>query len=348
MTHDDDDDKRRSEEEKRCFDLFATMLLAFEDEYDEEEQDRNLIMIHAAATNTTFSLGKRNRESKNQENTLVVESKRKRRVVVESDDDEPIREIKPPDREINQPVKRKEPVWVIELMKRFKGEGEDAKMIFEKAMTKTDVTPNHGRLLMPFKQMAEMDFLTKAELKILEVHHKHKRGGRRVKKGVDVILLNRSGEKRWNLNMRVWKMKNTFNYALCTGWNQVVFDNNLQINQLITLWSFHARDGTLYFAFDPPTPAPDHVVHQAPTAQLHSQDHHQDEAMVPATSSMGTVVISEEDPFVCKEANRRLSPFPKRSRTPRVCVQIIKHRSPQPVECTEMAPDLEGCSRDAY
>lgn len=144
-----------------------------------------------------------------------------------------------------------------------------------------------------------MDFLNEAELKILEEHHK----GDYVKKGVDVILLNRSGKKRWNLNMRIWKMNTCFNYALCTGWNQVVLDNTLQRNQTITLWSFHSLDGTLYFAFDPPTPAL---------------------ALVPVThaassSSMDTVVISE-DPFVCEEANRRLYPFPKRRTTPRVCV----------------------------
>ncbi|XP_033145622.1 B3 domain-containing protein At2g31720-like [Brassica rapa] len=172
-------------------------------------------------------------------------------------------------------------------MKTFKGREGDAKMIFEKAMTKTDLATNQGRLLMPFNQMAEMDFLNEAELKILEEHHK----GDYVKKGVDVVLLDRSGKKRWNLNMRIWKMSTCFNYALCAGWNQVVLDNDFQRNQTITLWSFHSLDGTLYFAFDPPTPA------------------------------LSLVVISEsEDPFVCEEANRRLYPFPKRRTTLRVCV----------------------------
>nr|VDD14095.1 unnamed protein product [Brassica oleracea] len=303
VTHDDD---KLSEGEKKCFDLFATLLLAFGDDEIRAKrgQDRNLLMIHTAAT--TLLSGKRKIEDDDQENTLV-----------ESDDEpiraQPIREIKTPVREINRPVNRKAPVrrepvrrepgetpgWVVELMKTFKGREGDAKMIFEKAMTKTDLAPNQGRLLMPFYQMAEMDFLNEAELKILEEHHK----GDYVKKGVDVILLNRSGKKRWNLNMRIWKMNTCFNYALCTGWNQVVLDNTLQRNQTITLWSFHSLDGTLYFAFDPPTPAL---------------------ALVPVThaassSSMDTVVISE-DPFVCEEANRRLYPFPKRRTTPRVCV----------------------------
>ncbi|RID66721.1 hypothetical protein BRARA_D01840 [Brassica rapa] len=281
VTHDDD---KLSEGEKKCFDLFATLLLAFGDDElraRQQGQDRNLLMIHTAAT--TLLSGKRKIDDA-QENTLVPIRA------------QPIREIKTPVREIKRPVKRKAPVirepvvtpgWVIKLMKTFKGREGDAKMIFEKAMTKTDLATNQGRLLMPFYQMAEMDFLNEAELKILEEHHK----GDYVKKGVDVVLLNRSGKKRWNLNMRIWKMSTCFNYALCAGWNQVVLDNDFQRNQTITLWSFHSLDGTLYFAFDPPTPA------------------------------LSLVVISEsEDPFVCEEANRRLYPFPKRRTTLRVCV----------------------------
>ncbi|KAF8108705.1 hypothetical protein N665_0104s0031 [Sinapis alba] len=379
----DDDDNKRSEGKKRCFDLLATLLLAYGDDEirarrGREEQERNMLMIHtitSAATNMTSLLTKRkidddHDECKNQENTAssssslsLVEFKRRR---VESNDEpiraEPIREIKPPVRERKGPVKGKEPVrrepgwlvelirekkgvnarvtpgWLVELMKTFKGE-EDAKMIFEKVMTKTDLTPNQGRLLMPFQQMSDMDFLTNAELMILEEHYKAlvekgavKKGvdvkkedvkKEDVKKGVDVILLHRSGNKRWKLNMRIWEMRSSFNYALCAGWNQVVRDNNLQRNQTITLWSFHSHDGTLYFAFDPPT---------------------QDEAMA-------------FDPFVCEKANRRILPkIPRERRTPRVCVQIITsesgnlslleggldlNRTPPP-ECTKMDPYLEA------
>ncbi|KAG2308780.1 hypothetical protein Bca4012_033656 [Brassica carinata] len=379
-THDDDDDNKLSEGssqegEKRCFDLFAALLLACGDDetrakQGQEVQERNMIMIEtitSAATNT-FLLGKRkiDDESKNQQHiasssssssssSSLVESKRRR---VESNDEpiraEPIREIKPPVKKRKRPVKRKAPVvtpgWVVDLMKTVKGREGDAKMIFEKAMTKTDLAPNQGRLLMPFNQMADMHFLTEAEWKILEEHHKHKgdvKKGVNVDekmKGVDVILLRRNGNnKGWELNLRIWEMRSSFNYALCTGWNQVVRDNDLHTNQTITLWSFHSRDGTLYFAFDLPT---------------------QDEegmalALVPVTSSssMDMVEISEEDPFACEEANRRLYQFIRSSRTPRVCVQIITNdssgnlnllessldlnRTP-PEECTEMDSDLEA------
>ncbi|KAF3580183.1 hypothetical protein DY000_02034959 [Brassica cretica] len=379
MATNDDDANKLSE---GCFDLFAALLLACGDDetrakQGQEVQERNMIMIEtitSAATNT-FLLGKRKIEDDDQENTAssssssssrsLVESKRRR---VESSEEpiraEPIREIKPPVKKRKRPVKRKAPVrkepvrreppvvtpgWVIDLMKTSKGREGDAKMIFEKAMTKTDLTSNQGRLLMPFNQMADMHFLTEAEWKILEEHHKHKgdvKKGVNVDekmKGVDVILLRRNGNnKGWELNLRIWEMSSSFNYALCTGWNQVVRDNDLHTNQTITLWSFHSRDGTLYFAFDLPT---------------------QDEegmalALVPVTSSsMDMVEISEEDPFACEEANRRLYQFIRSSRTPRVCVQIITNdssgnlnlleggldlnRTP-PEECTEMDSDLEA------
>ncbi|CAN7018756.1 unnamed protein product [Brassica oleracea var. botrytis] len=380
-----DDDANKSVEgseagEKRCFDLFAMLLLACGDDETrakrgQDVQKRNMLMIDTitnAATNT-FLLGKRkiDDESKNQQHiasSSLEESKRRR--VVESNDEpiraEPIREIKPPVKERKRPVKRKAPVrkepvrrepvvtpgWVVDLMKTFKGREGDLKMIFEKAMTKTDVTTNEGRLLMPFNQMADMHFLTEAEWKILEEHHKHKRDVKKgvnvdeKRKGVDVILLRRNGNnKGWELNLRIWEMRSSFNYALCTGWNQLVRDNGLQTNQTITLWSFHSDDGTLYFAFDLPT-----------------QDEGMALALVPvnseaSSSSMDMVEISEEDPFACEEANRRLYQFIRSSRTPRVCVQIITNdssgnlnlleggldlnRTPPP-ECTEMDSDLEA------
>ncbi|CDY19099.1 BnaA04g18390D [Brassica napus] len=122
-----------------------------------------------------------------------------------------------------------------------------------------------------------------------------------------------------------------------------VRDNDLEVNQTRRLWSFHSRDGTLFLAFDPLTPA-----------QPQSQDEEgMALALVPfnpeaSSSSLGS--------FVCEEANRRLLPkIPRSSRSPRVCVSpptsdssdlyleggLDLNRTPSP-ECTEMDPDLEA------
>ncbi|XP_033145500.1 B3 domain-containing protein At2g31720 isoform X2 [Brassica rapa] len=367
VTHDDDDDANKrgegssQEGEKRCFDLFAALLHAYGDDETrarrgQEEQARNMLMIHtitSAATNA-FLRGKRkiDDECKNQENTAsssytsssshVVESKRRR--VVESNDEpiraKPIREIKPPVKERKRPVKQKEPVrrepgvtpgWLVELMRRKNG--ADAKLVIEKVITKTDLKPDQGRLLIPFKQIIE-DFLNERELSIVEEHHRADRD--EGLKGVDVVLL----------NLRIWEMRSSFNYALCSGWNQFVRDNDLEVNQTRRLWSFHSRDGTLFLAFDPLTPA-----------QPQDIDEGMALALVPfnpeaSSSSMALVVTSEEDPFVCEEGSRRLLPkIPRSSRTHRVCVSpptsdssdlyldegLDLNRTP-PEECTEMDP----------
>nr|VDD14353.1 unnamed protein product [Brassica oleracea] len=365
MATNDDDANKRSEGEKRCFDLFATLLHAFGDDETrarrgQQEQARNMLMIHTittAATNT-FLRGKRkiDDECKNQENTAssssstssLVESKRRR---VESEDEpiraEPIREIKPPVKERKGPVKQKEPVrrepevtpgWLVELMS--KKNGVDAKLVVEKVITKTDLKSDQGRLLIPFKQTIE-DFLNERELNIVEKHHRADRD--EGLKGVDVILLNgNDAELQWNANLRIWEMRSSFNYALCSGWNQFVKENDLEVNQTRRLWSFHSRDGQLYLAFNPLTPA-----------QPQDQDEGMALALVPfnpeaSSSSMGS--------FVCEEANMRLLPKIRRSsRTPRVCVSVPTsdssdlyldegldlNRTP-PEECTEMDPDLEA------
>nr|VDD14463.1 unnamed protein product [Brassica rapa] len=381
VTRDDDDVNKRGEGssqegEKRCFDLFAALLHAYGDDETrasrgQEEQARNMLMIHTitSAAANTFLRGKRkiDDECKNQENTAsssytsssshVVESKRRR--VVESNDEpiraKPIREIKPPVKERKRPVKQKEPVrrepgvtpgWLVELMRRKNG--ADAKLVIEKVITKTDLKPDQGRLLIPFKQIIE-DFLNERELSIVEEHHRADRD--EGLKGVDVVLLNgNDAEVQWNANLRIWEMRSSFNYALCSGWNQFVRDNDLEVNQTRRLWSFHSRDGKLFLAFDPLTPA---------------QPQDQDEGMALAldpfnpeasSSSMALVVTSEEDPFVCEERNRRLLPkIPRSSRSPRVCVSpptsdssdlyleggLDLNRTPSP-ECTEMDPDVEA------
>ncbi|CAN6842922.1 unnamed protein product [Brassica oleracea] len=376
VTHDDDDVNKRGESssqegEKRCFDLFAALLHAYGDDETrarrrQDEQARNMLMIHtitSAATNT-FLRGKRkiDDECKNQENTAstsssshVVESKRRR--VVESNDEpiraQPIREIKPPVKERKRPVKQKEPVrrepgvtpgWLVELMRRKNG--VDAKLVIEKVITKTDLKPDQGRLLIPFKQITENDFLNERELSIVEEHHRADRD--EGLKGVDVILLNSNdAERQWNANLRIWEMRSSFNYALCSGWNQFVKENDLEVNQTRRLWSFHSRDGKLFLVFDPLTPA-----------QPQSQDEGMALALVPfnpeaSSSSMALVVTCEEDPFVCEERNRRLLPkIPRSSRSPRVCVSpptsdssnlyldegLDLNRTPPP----EMDPDLEA------
>ncbi|CAN6826237.1 hypothetical protein Bca4012_029837 [Brassica carinata] len=188
---------------------------------------------------------------------------------------EPLREVKPSVRG-KKPVKRERgvtPEWLDNLMITKKG--VDAKLVIDKMIQTSDVNPNQGRLLIPFNQIVEMDFLNEAELNLIDEHQRDNSSN----KGVAVIVVASDG-RGWNAKLRRWNM-NCPNYALCSGWNHVVRENNLKdkVGQIFRLWSFHSQDGTkLYLAF------------------------------------------FHRELSLCEVALRRLPKIPTRSRTPRFCV----------------------------
>ncbi|CAH8347945.1 unnamed protein product [Eruca vesicaria subsp. sativa] len=163
---------------------------------------------------------------------------------------EPIREVKV---QRKRPVKGERgvtPEWLVNLMGTLNG--VEAKLVIDKMIEKSDVNANQGRLLIPFNQVVENDFLNEAELNLIDEHQRD-----HSQKGVDVIVIASDGRKR-NANLRRWNM-NCPNYSLCSGWNDVVRENNLKdkIGQILQIWSFHSsQDGKLYLAFFHQPPAP--------------------------------------------------------------------------------------------
>ncbi|CAG7874883.1 unnamed protein product [Brassica rapa] len=159
---------------------------------------------------------------------------------------EPLREVKPSVRG-KKPVKPERgvtPEWLVNLMITEKG--VDAKLVIDKMIQTSDVNPNQGRLLIPFNQIVEMDFLNEAELHLIDEHQRDNSSN----KGVAVIVVASDGGK-WNAKLRRWNMTCP-NYALCSGWNHVVRGAKLndKVRESFRLWSFHSQDGTkLYFAF---------------------------------------------------------------------------------------------------
>ncbi|CAH8264401.1 unnamed protein product [Arabidopsis lyrata] len=162
---------------------------------------------------------------------------------------------------------RTPPEWLVNMMREKNS--VDAKLIFVKVLTNSDVDKGQTRLLMPWNQILDMGFLNKEELGMIDKHYK-KRLLRRKKhykkisdcdKGADVILVSSEGQQK--LKLKRWDMSSTSNYALGSGWNKVVAGNSLEKGQRIRVWSFHSLD-KLYIALvllDPapatdPTPAP--------------------------------------------------------------------------------------------
>ncbi|KAG2327682.1 hypothetical protein Bca52824_010410 [Brassica carinata] len=240
----DGDDDQRSEEgsmgEKRCLDVLALIRGS----YGEEETRSVRVREEEDSVSTELSLFGRRKiddECKNQQNPTnyrqdyasssssssspwslsSVESKRRRVVSQEPIRAEPLREVRPVIRR-KKPVKPERwvtPEWLVNLMTRLKG--VDAKLVIDKMIQKTDVNPNQGRLLIPFNQIVEMGFLNEAELNLIDEHQKDNS-----KKGVAVIVVASDG-REWNAKLRRWNM-NCPNYALCSGWNTVVRENNLK------------------------------------------------------------------------------------------------------------------------
>ncbi|KAH0930153.1 hypothetical protein HID58_015880, partial [Brassica napus] len=305
-----DEDKKRSEGEKRCFDLFATLLHAFGDDETrakrgQDVQARNMLMIDtiiSAATNT-FLLGKRK---------IDDESKNQQNTASSSSSSS------------------RSLLAVVESKRRRVVESNDEPI---RAQPIREIKPPVKERKRPVKQKEPVrrePGVTPGWL----VELMRRKNGLEAKLVIEKV--------QWNANLRIWEMRSSFNYALCSGWNQFVRDNDLEVNQTRRLWSFHSRDGTLFLAFDPLTPA-----------QPQDIDEGMALALVPfnpeaSSSSLGS--------FVCEEANRRLLPkIPRSSRSPRVCVSpptsdssdlyleggLDLNRTPSP-ECTEMDPDLEA------
>ncbi|CAH8362679.1 unnamed protein product [Eruca vesicaria subsp. sativa] len=285
-----------SRSEKRCLDLLALLGSYLEEETRsavqvKEEEDESV------STELSLGIGTTD-ECKNQQNPTnypqdyassssfswslsSVESNRHRMVSQEPIRAEPIREVKPIKTRTKRPVKGERgptPEWLVNLMRTLNG--VDAKLVIDKMIQPTDVNANQGRLLIPFNQIVEEDFLNEAELNLIDEHQRD-----HSQKGVGVIVVASDG-RRWNANVRRWNM-NCPNYSLCSGWNNVVRENNLQnkVGQVLRLWSFHSsQDGKLYLAF----------FHQPPPARELS---------------------------LCEVAFRQLPKFPTRKRNPRlVCV----------------------------
>ncbi|KAI3687359.1 hypothetical protein L1987_81054 [Smallanthus sonchifolius] len=113
--------------------------------------------------------------------------------------------------------------------------GSEAELVIEKRLTSSDVTSNHGRLLMPALKVKNPGFLS--------VDEKIKLGNRE-----DISVWVFDPEKsRSTLNLTKWRMSNEY-YVLKTNWNDVVKANGLKEGMVIRVLSFRLHDQKLCFA----------------------------------------------------------------------------------------------------
>ncbi|KAI3822011.1 hypothetical protein L1987_09592 [Smallanthus sonchifolius] len=106
--------------------------------------------------------------------------------------------------------------------------GSEADLVIEKRLTSSDVTSNHGRLLIPVLKVKNPGFLN--------VDEKMKLGNRE-----DISVWVFDPEKRRStLNLAKWRMSNEY-YVLKTNWNDVVKANGLKEGMVIRVLSFRVH-----------------------------------------------------------------------------------------------------------
>ncbi|XP_076894141.1 B3 domain-containing protein At1g05920-like [Bidens hawaiensis] len=114
--------------------------------------------------------------------------------------------------------------------------GSDAELVIEKMLTRTDVTVNQGRLLIPVLKVCSQGFLT-ADEKILL--------GKKQDISVPVFDPKR---RKLMLNLAKWSMSKEC-FVLKTNWNQVVKTNRFKEGTMIRVLSFRVHY-KLCFALD--------------------------------------------------------------------------------------------------
>ncbi|XVE85303.1 hypothetical protein DITRI_Ditri17bG0081000 [Diplodiscus trichospermus] len=114
--------------------------------------------------------------------------------------------------------------------------GSDWVLVIQKQIFFSDVNPAASRFSMPFLHLKTHEFLSKTEVKDLEDN-----------KAFKVCLLLEPSMKETQLKFKRWNMKTSSNYVLNDGWNSVVRNNGLEINDIVQLWSFRV-ESALHFA----------------------------------------------------------------------------------------------------
>ncbi|KAF7815842.1 B3 domain-containing protein [Senna tora] len=120
--------------------------------------------------------------------------------------------------------------------------GCEIKLLIQKQLFPTDLSPKHNRFSIPIKKISN-EFLREEEKKVLEtrVSGNNKLGGIKVKV-VDPCL------REYESLLKKWAMTSCSIYNLTHKWNAIVQDNQFQCNDAVQLWSFRLPTDDLCFA----------------------------------------------------------------------------------------------------
>lgn len=113
--------------------------------------------------------------------------------------------------------------------------GSNCVLVIQKQLFFSDVNPQASRLLIPFSQVESHEFLNESEVECLNN-----------KEAIKAPLVEPSMEEA-EINFKRWDMRKKPMYAVTTSWNSIVKNNQLEVEDVIQLWSFRINS-TLCFA----------------------------------------------------------------------------------------------------
>ncbi|KAJ4726647.1 B3 domain-containing protein [Melia azedarach] len=134
--------------------------------------------------------------------------------------------------------------------------GRDIKFVIQKNLYKSDLTSNHGRLLMPLSQIREKNFLTKEEILKVSAEEKPSMTKEEKKelqesKKIPVKIVEPSLEQS-EMKFTRWYVGNNHScpcYVLIAGWTNFAEKHGLKVDEGIQVWSFRrGEDDQLSFA----------------------------------------------------------------------------------------------------
>ncbi|KAG8486265.1 hypothetical protein CXB51_019628 [Gossypium anomalum] len=115
-------------------------------------------------------------------------------------------------------------------------DGDEEKLIIQKAIYKTNLRKHHRCLSINMNQV-EVKFLTDEETSALKQSSKE---------GIEALVIEPCLKTR-DMSLRIWDMPkpaSLFNslYVLIIGWKSVVEGNDLKVGDVVQVWSYQVVD----------------------------------------------------------------------------------------------------------
>ncbi|XVE58383.1 hypothetical protein DITRI_Ditri04bG0165500 [Diplodiscus trichospermus] len=133
---------------------------------------------------------------------------------------------------VNVPVCANPPPELHENIKQHivgKMGGSDWLLVIQKPIYYSDINPVAARFSIPFSQIQTHEFLHREEAEDLNE-----------KKAMEVKFLDPS-LKETTLTFKKWSMGKSSTYNLTKKWNEVVKNNQLNVDDVVQLWSFRVE-----------------------------------------------------------------------------------------------------------